>query len=109
MSKIDDAIAKITNESQGNRTLIIFEESLTSICTNDIIAEKIMDPNKKLKDCAKKTMESAKKQAFEGCAMVENEDVYEMIRKYYDISESDVKAHTTHAPSSNVIDITDLL
>lgn len=40
---INKAIAKITEECQGKDYLVPFEEYLTSICTTDKIAEKILD------------------------------------------------------------------
>ena len=57
--KTDKAIARITDECKGNEHLIPFEEYLTSICTTDDVADKILNRDKSLKGCFEKMKSAA--------------------------------------------------
>ena len=105
MSKINDAIAKITTECEGKDYLIPFEEYLTEICTTDEIAEKILKPEKKLQGCFDTMKSIAKKRAVNGAAYIPPEEGFRIIRDYYEIELSEKK----EKKSAEVVDVLDLL
>lgn len=106
MSKINDAIAKITQECEGTDYLIPFEEYLTGICTTDEIAEKILNPEKTLKGCFSEMKKVAEKRMVRkgnvGNAMIPPEEGFQIIRDYYGIELKEKK-------SASVLDVLDLL
>lgn len=104
-TKTDAAIAKLTAECKGKDYLIPFEEYLTSICTTDAVADKILDDKKELEKCFEFSKDRFKKKAVKGCAMVEDEEAYEVIREYYGIKLTESKL----APADEVVDILDLI
>lgn len=81
--KTDAAIAKLTAECEGKYYLIPFEEYLTSICTSDDIADKILNPKKTLGECFEKMKGIAKGRAVNRCAYIPSEEGFEIIREYY--------------------------
>ena len=87
MKKTDLAIEKLTKECEGKDYLIPFEEYLTSICTNDYIAEKILDEKKTLEGCFNEMRNIASKRQVNRCACIPPDEGYEIIRKYYEISD----------------------
>lgn len=101
--KINLAIARITKECQGNDHLIPFEEYLTSICTTEAIADKILKEDKTLKGCFDNMKKIAKDRAVNGCAYIPPEEGFEIIKKYYGIDG------INQSKGSQVIDITDFL
>ncbi len=103
--KTDEAIAKITAECEGKDYLIPFEEYLTTICT-DAVAEKILKDDKKLEECFGKMQKIARSRQKNGCAYIPNEEGFEIIREYYEITDSDLDLKKS---AGTVIDITDLL
>ena len=100
---INKAISKITAECENKDYLIPFEEYLTSICTTDIIAEKILQENKTLQGCFDAMKAVARKRAVGGAAYIPPEEGFQIIRDYYGIDL------TEKPKQSNIIDITDLL
>lgn len=86
--KINKAIAHITDECKGNEHLIPFEEYLTSICTTDDVADKILNRDKSLKGCFEKMKSIAQKRAKNNCAYVPPEEGFRIIRDYYGIEDS---------------------
>lgn len=110
MNKRDKAVARITEECTGKEYLIPFEEYLTSICTNDVIAEKILDENKTLGGCFDAMKTIAKKRAKNGFAYISPEEGFSIIREYYGITDEDMRtAISLVKPQADVIDISDLL
>lgn len=109
MSKIDDAIAKITTECEGKDYLIPFEEYLTEICTTDEIAEKILKPEKSLEECCSQMEKIAEKRMVRkgnvGKAYIPPEEGFRIIRDYYEIELSEKK----EKKSAEVVDVLDLL
>lgn len=99
--KINKAIARITDECKGNEHLIPFEEYLTSICTTDDVADKILSNDKNLKGCFEKMKSIAKGRAVSGCAYIPPEEGFRIIRDYYGIEDS--------KKTGPAIDIMDLL
>lgn len=104
-TKTDAAIAKLTAECEGKDYLIPFEEYLTSICTTDAVADKILDDKKELKKCFEKIKGIAKGRAVNGCAYIPPEEVFEIIREYYGIKLTESEL----APADEVVDILDLI
>lgn len=102
MSKINDAIARITDECEGKDYLIPFEEYLTGICTSDEIADKILNPKKTLDGCFENMKGIAKKRAVKGAAYIPPEEGFQIIRDYYGIELRKEK-------KAAVIDVMDLL
>lgn len=112
---IDKAIAKITDEMmQINHPFAVFiEEYLTNICSNDRIAEKLLDPNKSLKGFVDKTISEMRKVAQQGgsgaqSAGASDEEFYQRAEAYYGITEED-KSSRQKAAKPDVIDITKFL
>lgn len=103
---INKAIAKITEECQGKDYLIPFEEYLTSICTTDKIAEKILDKKKTLQGAFDKMKETAEKRMVKkgnvGIGCIPPEEGFKIIREYFGI---DLKEKA----EANIIDITEFL
>lgn len=99
--KINKAIARITDECKGNEHLIPFEEYLTSICTTDDVADKILNRDKSLKGCFEKMKSIAQKRAKNNCAYIPPEEGFRIIRDYYGIEDS--------KKTGPAIDIMDLL
>ncbi|MGN0733709.1 MAG: hypothetical protein ACI4LC_06005 [Emergencia sp.] len=106
MSKINDAIARITQECEGKDYLIPFEEYLTSICNSDEIANKILNPKKTLEGCFSEMKKVAEKRMVRkgnvGNAMIPPEEGFQIISDYYGIELKEKK-------SASVLDVLDLL
>lgn len=99
---IDKAIAKITDEMMKIDTPLAqgIEEHLTGICKSKAVAEKILNPEKKLADICKTVTGEAKKRAKSGVAYIPPDEVFRMVDEYYGIGA---------APAKERIDIMDLL
>lgn len=99
---IDKAIAKITDEMMKIDTPLSqgIEEHLTGICKSEGVAEKILNPEKKLSDICKKVTDEARKRAKGGVAYIPPEEVFRMVDEYYGIGAAPAKGH---------IDIMDLM
>ena len=99
--KTNRAIARITDECKGNEHLIPIEEYLTSICTTDDVADKILSNDKNLKGGFEKIKSIAKGRAVNGCAYIPPEEGFRIIKDYYGIEDS--------KKTGPAIDIMDLL
>ena len=114
MSKIDEAIAKITEEAMavGHPYAIFLEEHLTSICTSETVAEKLMSPEKNLKKHVQDIITEKRKEAEKnrkgntGGAGLSDEEAYRRVEEYYGIRVED-KKRIVAAPG--VIDLSDFL
>lgn len=109
--KQDQAAAKMAEECQGKEYLVPIEEYLTSICTTDRVAEKILAPGKSLKgsfDCMKSAAEKRiKTKTGTQCVAISDDEGFDIIREYFKITDDDLSAA---APAtSGVIDITSFL
>lgn len=105
--KTDEAIAKITAECEGKEYLIPFEEHLTNICTNDRIAEKIMQEGKTLQGSFDKMKSIAKNRRKGNFAYIPESEGFAIIEEYYGITEADKSGSGRQV--GNIIDITELL
>lgn len=111
IEKRDAAVAKITKEAtdMNNRFAIFIEEYLTSICTTDAVADKLLGSSKELKDFCKKCEDDARKEARkQGSGLQINglpdAEYYAMVEEYYGITADDKST-----VSGKVINIMDLL
>ena len=107
--KTDHAIEKMTKECQGKDYLIPFEEYLTSICTTDAVADKILAEGKTLQGAFDKMKGIASKRRTGNCAYIPPEEGFAIIREYYEITEADIMPAPAKHEAADVIDITDFL
>lgn len=114
MKKTDEAIAKITKEAMeaGHPYAIFLEEHLTEICTNDKVAEKLLAPDKSLKEHAGEIIAEKRKEADKnrkgntGGAGISDEEAFRRVEEYYEIQPEDKKKA---APIPGVINLSDFL
>ena len=106
MSNIDDAIRKITDEAMKINDPVAqgIEEYLTDICTNETVADRLLDPGKNLAEIHKRIWDEAKKRKKGNCAYIPSEEVFQMVRKYYGI-----QTEKREERSREKVDILDLL
>ena len=92
--RTDQDIAKITNEMMKLDDPIAqgVEEHLTDICTNDIIAEKILAADKTVKGACEALWETAKKRRKGNSAYIPMEEAFLIIEKCFGITEEDKAA-----------------
>lgn len=107
--KIDQAIEKMTKECQGKDHLIPFEEYVTSICTTDAVADKILADGKSLQGAFDKMKGIASKRRTGNCAYIPPEEGFCIIREYYGITEADIMPAPAKHAATDVIDIMDFL
>ena len=107
--KTDQAIERMTKECQGKGYLVPFEEYLTSICTTDAVADKILQDGKNLQGAFSKMQGIARKRQSGGCACIPPEEGFGIIREYYGITEVDIMPAPAKHASADVIDIMDFL
>lgn len=105
--KTDEAIAKITVECEGKEHLIPFEEHLTELCTNDCIAEKILQEDKTLQGSFDAMKRIAEKRKHGNFAYIPEKEGFSIIEEYYGITDADKSRSSRQA--ENLIDITELL
>lgn len=105
--KTDAAIEKMTKECENHGHLVPFEEYLASICTTDAVADKILEGKKTLQGAFDSMKKVAMKRKVGNCAYIPPEEGFEIIRKYYGITDADLKAGPGR--KSSIVDITDLL
>ena len=82
--------------------VLVSREELTEIC--DRIAEKILNSEKSLEKIHKKIWGEAKKRKKGNSAYIPDQQIYEMVDKYYGINET-AKRHVEPAGSINVLDL----
>lgn len=103
--KIGKAIKKITEEmmeNQNNTAIRVIEEHLTSICTTNEVAEKILNEEKTLRGALEAIRNEAQKEKVGNCACIDDKRGFEIVEKYFGIEEEDKKFN-------KIIDIIDLI
>lgn len=107
---IDKAIAKITDEMMKiNEPLVqMIEEHLTSICTTQAVAEKLLNDKKSLKELNQQLWAEANKHRMGNGAWIPDEELLQMSEEYYGITVED-KSSMVAAPAEDIIDISDFL
>jgi len=104
----DKAIAKITDEAMKINDPMAFaiEEHLTSLCTSNAVAAKLLAEDKSLKQAYDNIWAEAKKRKKGNCAFIPPEEVYAMVDEYYGLDQLGGKTHKTeHADRVNVLDM----
>lgn len=98
---INEAIKKITDEMMKINDPVAqgIEEYLTGICTTESVAQRILDPSKKLEEIHKKVWDEARRRKKRNCAFIPEAEVYEMVRSYYGIGQ------VQHKDKVNVLDL----
>lgn len=97
----------------GNPYATFLEEHLTEICTNDIVAGKLLAEGKDLKnhvdDIVARMREEAKKtkKGNTGYAGISDDEAFRCVEEYYEIQPEDKKK--TAAPAPGVINLSDFL
>lgn len=103
--KIGKAIKKITEEmmeNQNNTAIRVIEEHLTSICTTNEVAEKILNEEKTLRGALEAIRNEAQKEKVGNYACIDDKRGFEIVEKYFEIEEEDKKFN-------KIIDIIDLI
>ncbi|MCI7301300.1 PcfK-like family protein [Ihubacter massiliensis] len=104
---IDKAIAQITDEMMIiNQPLIqLIEEHLTSICTTEAVAEKLLAKDKSLRELNDAIWSEAEKRKSGKGAYIPEPEIFTMAEAYYGITKADKNT----SGSADVIDILDLI
>ena len=104
MEKINEARAKITEESLKIKSALatFIEETVNEHCTTEEVANKILDGKKSIKDLINDITNKAKEKAVNNMAAISDEEVREMVLKYYELDD-------TKASGTDVVDILDLI
>lgn len=104
MEKINEARAKITEESLEIKGALatFIEETVNEHCTTEEVANKILDGKKSIKDLINDIRNKAKEKAVNNMAAISDEEVKEMVLKYYEIDD-------TKSRSTDIVDILDLI
>ena len=107
---INNAIAKITEEALALQDPFaqMIEEHLTTICTTEEVAMKLLSEDKKLKtfceDVWKEARNRATKCAAGSGAYISDAECFEKAEAFYNITEEDKRTKS----QTKVIDITEL-
>lgn len=83
---IEEAVKKIKEEMEKNKATYIQAIGnyvLTQIEINDKAAKEVVEGKRTLKDALKKVKVKARGKAVDGCAILSDEEVYEVVREYY--------------------------
>lgn len=104
MERINEARAKITEESLEIKGALatFIEETVNEHCTTEEVANKILDGKKSIKDLINDITNEAKTRAVNSVAAISDEEVREMVLKYYELDD-------TKASGTEVVDILDLI
>lgn len=84
--KIQKAIDKIDGEAEKLNNVnarVIASHIIDTYLDNDENAEKVLDEKKILKSCIDSIKSKARKEAVGGCAMIDNDTVFEWAKEYY--------------------------
>ena len=90
--KIEKAIAHITEQmmkDQKNLSLVRIEEYLTNLCTNEGIAEKLLNKTKTLQGAIDAMMKEARNRTTGSCACLTDEEGFSIVEEYYGITDAD--------------------
>lgn len=103
---INRAIAKITAEMMllGDEMTRTIEEYLTFICTNEKVAEKLLNEDRNLGEFMKKLWSEASTRQKNMQAVMTSEEIIPMLENYYGITEED-KVGQKKADITDAIDI----
>ena len=104
MERINEARAKITEESLKIKGALatFIEETINERCTTEEVANKILDVMNSIKVLINNIRNIAKEIAVNNMAAISDEEVREMVLKYYELDD-------TKASGTDVVDILDLI
>lgn len=102
---IDRAIEKLTEEMMqiDDPLAQLVEEHLTSLCTSEPVAQKLLAPGKSLKELHGKIWDEAKRRKKGNGAYIPDEEIYRMADDYYEITADKT------APAGETINVLDFL
>lgn len=92
IDKIDSEADKMKDDTAVRITSYIIDNYITSVEN----AEKVM--NKKLSDCISNIRDKARKQAKNGCAMIEDRTVWNWVKEFYEFVTDEVVETQATAP-----------
>lgn len=98
-AKIQEAINKIDAEADSIKNDVavrITSYIIDNYITNAENAEKVM--SKTLSDCISNIRDKARKQAKNGCAMIEDRTVYNWVKEFYEFTDEVETQATAPAP-----------
>ena len=109
--KIDEAIAKITDEAMAadDPAVLRIEEYLTEICTSDQVADKLLKEGKTIKGALEAMCGVAKKKQKNQVACLTDEEGFQIVEEYFGITAADKKTVKHAIRRGNVINLEDLL
>lgn len=99
-AKIQEAIDKIDSEAdkmKDDTAVRIVGYIIDNYITNTENAEKVM--NKALSDCISNIRDKARKQAKNGCAMIEDRTVWNWVKEFYEFATDEVVETQATAPA----------
>lgn len=101
---INKAIEKLTKEMMELNDPFVqaIEEHLTSLCTNETVAQKILQPNKTLQEACNKVRDKARSSVVGGVGAVSDQEAYRMVEEYFGINQKQ-PAHEKDKPI-NILD-----
>jgi hypothetical protein len=104
--KTNEAIEKITKEMmEANDPLFqAVEEHLTEICTNDQVADCILQEGKTLKGAVDILWNEAKKLQKNSRACIRSDMAFDMVEKYYGIAPDMKNTTVSRAAIVNILD-----
>lgn len=108
---IDKAIARITDEmmKENDPLITMLEEHLTSICTTEAVAGKLLQEDKTLKGASQIIWDEARKRRVGNGAHIPDAECCRMAEEYYGITEEDKAGGRRPSTKPDVIDITQFL
>lgn len=106
---VNKAIETITKEMmEANDPLVtMLEEHMTDICTNDKVAEKLLQEGKTLKEVSAKLWNMASKRKKGSGAHISDTECFHVAEEYYGITEEDKAGG--NKTDDKVVDIFDFL
>ena len=92
INKIDSEADKMKDDTAVRITSYIIDNYITSVEN----AEKVM--SKTLSDCISNIRDKARKQAKNGCAMIEDRTVWNWVKEFYEFATDEVAETQSTAP-----------
>lgn len=109
---IDNAIAHITEQMMKDErpAIRVIEEHLTSICTTEAIARKLLAEDKTLDGAYRSIEDEARKQPrSNGGVCIDPYTGFAIVETYYGITEDDKSDKPLASKERKVVDIMDLI
>lgn len=107
MNEIEKAVNKLDSAAEkmkGNYAKLVASHLIEQIRTEEA-ARKIMDEKKTLTGCIKEIEGKAKKQAVNGCAVIEDALVYKWAEGYFGLDVSDLPQRQDQPLAFDLLDL----